>query len=141
MQHADVADDLLAFIDASPTPYHAVQQAAARLVPQGFTPVSAPDPGPLPAKGVIIQGGSLVAWHVGPGGPHAGFRVVGAHTDSPNLRIKPRPDTAGAGFRQLGVEPYGGLLANTWLDRDLVLAGRVVVERDGILAEELVRLD
>ena len=141
MQPATVVDDLLAFIDASPTPYHAVEQAAERLVREGFLPASAADPDPLPSKGVIVHGGSLVAWQVGPGGPHAGFRVVGAHTDSPNLRIKPQPDTARVGFRQLGVEPYGGLLANTWLDRDLVLAGRVVVERDGSLVEELLRLD
>ncbi len=136
-----MADDLLAFIDASPTPYHAVEQAAARLLDQGFTPAEESDPGPLPTAGVIARGGSLIAWRVGTGGPHAGFRVIGAHTDSPNLRIKPRPDTGTAGFRQLGVEPYGGLLANTWLDRDLVLAGRVVVERDGTLAQLLVRLD
>jgi aspartyl aminopeptidase len=141
MQLSPVADDLLAFIDASPTPFHAVQQAAARLAGQGFAPVSESESDSLPPSGVIVRGGSLIAWRVGGGGPQAGFRVLGAHTDSPNLRIKPRPDTGSAGFRQLGVEPYGGLLANTWLDRDLVLAGRVVVERDGLLAEHLVRLD
>ena len=55
------------------------------------------------------------------------FRLLGAHTDSPNLRIKPVPDTGRAGLRQLGVEVYGGPLLNSWLDRDLGLAGRVAV--------------
>ena len=57
----------------------------------------------------------------------AGFRIIGAHTDSPNLRVKPRPDTGRAGWRQLGVEVYGGVLLNSWLDRDLGLSGRVAV--------------
>jgi aspartyl aminopeptidase len=64
--------------------------------------------------------------------PHeSGFLLIGAHTDSPNLRIKPAPDLARAGYRQLGVEPYGGVLLHTWLDRDLSLAGRVVIDSDG----------
>jgi aspartyl aminopeptidase len=62
--------------------------------------------------------------------PTAAFRLVGAHTDSPNLRIKPRPDTGRAGYRQLGVEVYGGALFNSWLDRDLGLSGRVAVRAD-----------
>jgi aspartyl aminopeptidase len=76
----------------------------------------------------VTDGGSLFAWVVPPdvtaGAP---FRLVGAHTDSPTLRIKPRPDTGRVGVRQLGVEVYGGALLNSWLDRDLGLAGRVVV--------------
>jgi aspartyl aminopeptidase len=54
------------------------------------------------------------------------FRVIGAHTDSPNLRLKPHPDTGTAGWRQLAIEIYGGALLNSWLDRDLGLSGRVV---------------
>jgi len=59
-----------------------------------------------------------------------GFRIIGAHTDSPNLRVKPQPDTESTGYRQLGVEIYGSVLLNSWLDRDLGLAGRVVI-REG----------
>ena len=58
----------------------------------------------------------------------APFRIVGAHTDSPCLRIKPRPDTGVLGWKQLGVEVYGGVLLNSWLDRDLGIAGRVVLD-------------
>jgi aspartyl aminopeptidase len=76
----------------------------------------------------VLEGGSLVAWRA-PASVSATtpFRIVGAHTDSPNLRLKPRPDTGSAGWRQLAVEIYGGALLNSWLDRDLGLSGRVVL--------------
>ena len=79
-----------------------------------------------PSRGFVIRGGALVAWNAATsadaGSP---LRLVGAHTDSPCLRIKPRPDTGGVGWKQLGVEVYGGALINSWLDRDLGIAGRV----------------
>jgi aspartyl aminopeptidase len=82
--------------------------------------------------------GSLVAFEVGSVAPaEAGFRIVGAHTDSPNLRLKPRPDLAPHGYRQLGVEPYGGVLLHTWLDRDLSVAGRVTY-REGDAARTVL---
>jgi aspartyl aminopeptidase len=132
--------DLLAFIDASPSPFHACAEAAARLEQAGFEEVREVDPWPSgPGGRFLRRGGSLVAWATGPGhGPASPFRIVGAHTDSPNLRIKPLPDTGAAGFRQLGVEVYGGALLNSWLDRDLGLSGRVAV-RGG--AERLLRVD
>ncbi len=105
-------------------------EAARRLAAAGFVELSELDDwsgrsGPL----FLRRGGSLVAWIGRPGslGAGRGFRVVGAHTDSPNLRIKPRPDRGAAGWRQLGVEVYGGVLLNSWLDRDLGLSGRVGV--------------
>jgi aspartyl aminopeptidase len=125
----DTALDLISFIDAAPSPYHAAAEALARLTAAGFTEV--PPDGewpPGPGRYVTVDGGTLFAWVV-PGGcpPHAPFRLLGAHTDSPALRVKPRPDTGSAGVRQLGVEVYGGPLLNSWLDRDLGLAGRVAV--------------
>ena len=86
------------------------------------------------------RGGSIVAWRRGPG-PIEQFRLMGAHTDSPNLRIKPHADRRSAGFRQLGVEVYGGVLLNSWLDRDLGLSGRLSVRRDGRVDEVLFRID
>jgi len=131
---SDLVADLLAFIDRSPTPYHAVAESVRRLAAHGFrerleTDVWELSPGD---RGYAVRGeGSLVAFAIGASPPaEAGFRVVGAHTDSPNLRLKPRPDVAAHGYRQVGVEPYGALLFHSWLDRDLSLAGRVSL-RDG----------
>ena len=88
-----------------------------------------------------MRAGSLIAWREGAGaGP---TRVITAHTDSPNLRIKPHPDTSSARLHQLGVEPYGGLLLNSWLDRDLGLAGHVVIRsaKGDAIETQLVLID
>ena len=125
----EIALDLIQFIDASPSPYHAAAEALRRLTGAGFTEVAQAEAWPSgPGRYVVAEGGSLFAWIVPAGAaPGTGFRLLGAHTDSPTLRVKPRPDTGRAGVRQLGVEVYGGPLLNSWLDRDLGLAGRVVV--------------
>jgi aspartyl aminopeptidase len=132
---SDAVSDLLGFIDRSPTPYHAVAEAARRLEACGFEPLREDEPWSLEPGALryaIRAGGSLVAFQVGSRSPaEGGFRIVGAHTDSPNLRLKPRPDLAAHGYRQLGVEPYGAVLLHTWLDRDLSIAGRVSAEIDG----------
>jgi aspartyl aminopeptidase len=124
-------DDLLAYLDASPSPWHAVSSSIARLDAAGFSAVderAAWPAGGVPAAGYVVRGGALVAWRLPPGDrPDAAVRLVGAHTDSPGLRVKPRPDGAAHGWRQLGVEIYGSVLANSWLDRDLGVAGRVVL--------------
>ncbi len=138
------AQDLLDFIAASPSPFHAVAETARRLDRAGFSEVIETEAWPTnPGRHYLIRGGSLVAWSgdAGAAAAGAGFRVIGAHTDSPNLRVKPRPDTGSAGFRQLGVEIYGGVLLNSWLDRDLGLSGRVTVIDDGILFTRLFRDD
>lgn len=130
-------DDLLAFVSASPSPYHAVAEAQRRLLDAGFAPVALERPWPEgPGRFVVTRGGALVAWSSDGGAAGAPFRIVGAHTDSPNLRVKPQPDTGGFGWRQLAVEVYGGALWNSWLDRDLGLSGRVVAE--GHRAEPLL---
>ena len=128
----EMVPDLLTFIDRSPTPYHAVAEAVARISAAGFEPVSETalwDFGPGKCGYVIRGDGSLAAFQVGMSSPaEAGFRILGAHTDSPNLRLKPDPDVSAHGYRQLAVEPYGGVLLHTWLDRDLSMAGRVAVQ-------------
>ena len=130
----DSSRDLLAFIDASPTPYHAIAEASRRLAGAGFRECSESELwalSPGDRRMVVRNGGSLVAFQIGSDSPvEGGFRIVGAHSDSPNLRAKPRADVAAHGYRQLAVEPYGGVLLHTWLDRDLSLAGRVSL-RDG----------
>jgi aspartyl aminopeptidase len=138
----EVARDLLAFIDASPTPYHAAAEGARRLEAQGFSALQEGDAwalAPGDARYLVRGDGSLVAFEVGELPPaDAGFHVVAAHTDSPNLRLKPLPDVEGPGCRQLAVEPYGGVLLHTWLDRDLSLAGRVSWAGDDGLETALV---
>jgi aspartyl aminopeptidase len=122
------AEALIRFIDRSPSPFHAVAEAAHLLDAAGFTAVDGAGTWPAGGRHYLVRDGSLVAWAVPDGAPAATpFRLVGAHTDSPNLRIKPRPDTGRAGWRQLGVEVYGGALLNSWLDRDLGLSGRVAL--------------
>ncbi len=138
------AQDLLAFIDASPSPFHAVAEAARRLEIAGFRRLHEPDPWQVvPGDRVYIvrDGGTLAAFEIGTASPEEhGFRLIGAHTDSPGLRIKPQPEVTREGFRQLGVEVYGGALYSTWLDRDLSIAGRVCVRAgQGELAMHLVR--
>jgi aspartyl aminopeptidase len=134
---------LCAFLDAAPSPYHAVQVLADRLRAAGWTQL--PEQGAWHNEGgghFVVRGGSLVAWW-NPGGVPRTLRLVGAHTDSPTLRIKPQPDKGRAGYRQLGVEVYGGVLLNSWLDRDLGVAGRVAL-RDAEAAApatELVHID
>lgn len=123
--------DLLRFLDASPTPFHAVAEVRRRLEAAGFVELREEEAfrlGPGDSGFVVRSGASLVAFQVGSAPPSsAGFRFVGAHTDSPTLRVKPCPDVMANGYRQVAVEPYGGLLLHTWLDRDLSIAGRVVV--------------
>ncbi|MEV4559888.1 M18 family aminopeptidase [Kitasatospora sp. NPDC049285] len=133
-------DDLVAFLAASPSPYHAVASAAERLERAGFREVRETDAWDGSTGGkYLIRGGALIAWFLPEGvGPETPYRIVGTHTDSPNLRVKPIPDTGSAGWRQVAVEIYGGVPLNTWLDRDLGLSGRLAL-RDG--TARLVQLD
>ncbi|MCQ4042957.1 M18 family aminopeptidase [Streptantibioticus rubrisoli] len=133
-------DDLIAFTTASPSPYHAVASAAERLEKAGFRRVEETEAWDGSSGGkYLLRGGAIVAWYVPEGaGPQTPFRIVGAHTDSPNLRVKPRPDSGSYGWRQIAVEIYGGPLLNSWLDRDLGLAGRLTL-RDG--GTRLVNVD
>ncbi|MFH8564670.1 M18 family aminopeptidase [Streptomyces sp. NPDC017988] len=133
-------EDLMSFLAAGPTPYHAVANAAERLEKAGFRQVEETDAWDGTTGGkYVLRGGAIVAWYVPESAdPHTPFRIVGAHTDSPNLRVKPRPDAGGHGWRQVAVEIYGGPLLNSWLDRDLGLAGRLSL-RDG--TSRLVNVD
>ncbi|MEU1014892.1 MULTISPECIES: M18 family aminopeptidase [unclassified Streptomyces] len=133
-------EDLMSFLAAGPTPYHAVASAGERLEKAGFRRVEETDAWDGTTGGkYVLRGGAIVAWYVPEGAdPHTPFRIVGAHTDSPNLRVKPQPDAGAHGWRQIAVEIYGGPLLNSWLDRDLGLAGRLSL-RDG--TTRLVNID
>lgn len=133
---------LIAYLAESPTPQHAVAATARRLDVAGFTRLDLAGPPEFLAPGAqryVARDGTLVAFRVG-GAPvsEAGFRVVAAHTDSPNLRVKPQPVIRTHGYVRIGLEPYGGLIRATWADRDLGIAG-VVHLRGG--RQELIRID
>lgn len=128
----DHVQDLGAYVSASPSSFHAVHEAARRLNSAGFTSLDELQPWEGGAgKFYVIRDGALIAW-VTPqnAGPTTGFNILGAHTDSPSFKLKPKPTTGKFGWLQAGVEVYGGPLLNSWLDRELQLAGRLVL-RDG----------
>ena len=137
------ADDLLRFIAAGPSPSHVVAEMARRLDEASFRRLDESAEWVLsPGDGCYaVRGGAIAAFRVGSAEPAAaGLRMIGAHTDSPTFAVRPLPDIDRVGYRLVGVEPYGGLLAHTWMDRDLTLAGRVVVDEGGAPATRLVRL-
>lgn len=139
----DEARRLLSYIDDSPTPFHATANALQSLTGQGFRALQEDSEWQIAPGGayVLTRGGSALLALRLPAGPIRRFRLIGAHTDSPNLRLKPRAGITRHGFRQLGVEVYGGALYNSWLDRDLGLAGRVTLRTETGFASELVRFD
>ncbi|MFV0308625.1 MAG: M18 family aminopeptidase [Desertimonas sp.] len=120
----DSTTELRAFLDASPSPWHVVATAGDRLRAAGFSEIAESDTWiEPPARGFVVRDGALIAWS---GVGDAPIHLVGAHTDSPGLRITPHPDIGRYGWSQLGVQIYGGVLLNSWLDRDLGIAGRVL---------------
>lgn len=136
-------DDLLAYVAASPTPFHAVKEMGRRLDEAGFQRLKESEQWQLREKGkyyVTRNGSSLVAFCVGSGNPvESGLRLTGAHTDSPCLKVKPTPELIKKRYFQLAVEVYGGALLNPWFDRDLSLAGRVSYEDgSGCLRQALI---
>src|SRR5262245_48396164 len=119
-------NDLIDFIAASPTPFHAVATMRERLLAAGFTLLSEQQQWQLKPGGAYVvtrNDSSIIAFRVGTDLPANGIRMIGAHTDSPCLKVKPLPELQRNGFFQLGVEVYGGVLLNPWFDRDLGLAG------------------
>ncbi|WP_167470691.1 M18 family aminopeptidase [Mycobacterium innocens] len=137
------ARGLCEFIDASPSPFHVCATAARRLLDAGYTELSETDRWPQqPGRYFTVRAGSLVAWNSDHAtAAPAPFRIVGAHTDSPNLRVKQHPDRLVAGWRVVALEPYGGAWLNSWLDRDLGVSGRLSVRDGSAVRHRLVRID
>ena len=126
---AEHIQDLGAYVSAAPSSFHAVHEAARRLVEAGFDRLDELEPWEGGAGSFfVIRDGALIAWVVPESaGPTTGFNVLGAHTDSPSFKLKPKPTIGAHGWLQAGVEVYGGPLLNSWLDRELQLAGRLVM--------------
>ncbi|MCP4596092.1 M18 family aminopeptidase [Neptuniibacter sp.] len=140
----DFIDGLKSFLANSPTPFHAVKEMELRLQSAGFEFLSELDSWNLEAGGKYFttrNDSSIVAW-IMPAKQslvESGLRMVGAHTDSPCLKVKPQPEIHKHGYNQLGVEVYGGVLLNPWFDRDLSMAGRVsYLSKEGQLSRALV---
>ena len=136
------AEGLCAFIDASPSPFHVCATVGQRLTAAGFTELAETDrwDGAAAGRFFTVRAGSLIAWVSAR--PLTPYRIVGAHTDSPNLRVKQQPDRADAMWRLVRLQPYGGAWLNSWLDRDLGLSGRLSVRgAEGGVEDRLVRFD
>lgn len=131
MQKQQFSNDLLHFIAQSPTPFHAVQTMSELLLRQGFEQLEENQAWTMQPGGKYFttrNGSSILAFIYGKGAlVEQGIRMVGAHTDSPCLKVKPNADVFQQGYWQVGVEVYGGALLNPWFDRELGLAGKVAV--------------
>ena len=145
-EEAERAARLMSFLDSSPEPFHCVQTVSSELKQNGFTEImeSSPWNTVKPGGKYFFTKGktSIVAFTVGAHfQPGNAFKVIGAHTDSPNLRIKPHSHRSNGQVAQLNVECYGGGLWHTWLDRDLSLAGVVAVRLpNGTIESRLVNI-
>ena len=139
---AELNQGLIDFLKTSPTPFHATRSMAQRLQAAGFRPLDERDPWHTEPGGryyVTRNDSSIIAFRLGNRDPlEGGLRLVGAHTDSPCLRVKPQPELQRQGFFQLGVEVYGGALLAPWFDRDLSLAGRVTFREGGKVQSQLI---
>ncbi|WP_394285878.1 M18 family aminopeptidase [Corynebacterium kefirresidentii] len=125
-------EDFLDFIAASPSSYHAAEEVSHQLREVGFDlQDESGEWSAAPGGHVMVRGGAVAAWYVPQeADKNSGFRIVGSHTDSPGLVLKPTPDFSAAGWQQVAVEVYGGALLHTWFDRELTVAGQIVT-KDG----------
>lgn len=143
MNNHPLIEDLLQFIDASPSPWHAAFTAEQRLQVFGFQRLKESDAWSCLTGGryYVVRGdSSIIAFVIGQKPlQETGFRILGAHTDSPGLRVKPQPLLQGDGLCRLAVEVYGGPILATFTDRDLSLAGRIAYQDDNNIATRLIR--
>ncbi|MBR4295508.1 MAG: M18 family aminopeptidase [Clostridia bacterium] len=134
--------ELLKYIKASPTPYHAVSHTATVLRENGYTEIRENDEWKLEAgKGYYVtrNGSSLISFRV-PKGDFDGFMMTASHGDSPTFKIKENPVISDGKYLRLSVEKYGGMLCSTWLDRPLSIAGRIMVRKENGFESRLVDL-
>ena len=132
LERTDFNQGLFNFLDASPTPFHAVQQQIRLLESSGFKLLSESEQWKLETGEryyVTRNGSSIISFIYGKENIiETGIRMLGAHTDSPCLKVKPNAEISSQSCLKLGVEVYGGVLLNPWFDRDLSLAGKVVYQ-------------
>lgn len=138
-----ILEELKTFLDRSPTSWHAVRQMGDRLALHDFIPLSEQEKWQLQLgqKYFVVRGGSLCAFSLPATTPSKAI-ILGSHTDSPGLKLKPHPDIQTENMISLGVEVYGSPLLNSWLNRDLGIAGRIMVSHaQNQIEERLVLID
>ncbi|KAL5487988.1 hypothetical protein ACEPAI_6096 [Sanghuangporus weigelae] len=140
------ASDFVSFVNASPTPFHAVHNASEIFEQAGFVKILEEDKWELKGGGkyyFIRNQASLLAFTLPKNWkPGAGASIVATHVDSPNLRIRPISKRSSAGYLQVGVETYGGGIWHSWFDRDLSIAGRVVTsDNQGNFSSKLIKIE
>ncbi len=145
-ENKDFSEKLLHYINDSPTAYHAVGNACEMLSKNGFSEIKETESWHLEKGGKYFlkkNNSGIIAFTVSNSDlAKDGFRIIGAHTDSPNFKIKPGPCTVtDDGYVKLNVEVYGGVILSTWFDRPLSVAGRIVIKEDNILKEKLIKID
>lgn len=142
MEEYKLSDDLIKFIDASPVSYYAIENIKDRLEDKGYKELSEGDSWNLVKDGryyITRNDSSLIAFRIGKSNPwDSGFKIVGAHTDSPSLKVKNESIKRSAGVISVTTESYGGSINSTWLDRDLSLAGRVTIKGKSGIESRLV---
>ena len=146
IQQQKFSEDLLQYLNDSPTAYHAVENAAEILRRNNFQELKETMEWSLQKGGkyfVTKNQSGIIAFTVGDGDlASEGFRIIGAHTDSPSFKIKPSPCTVTSdGYVKVNVEVYGGPILSTWFDRPLAVAGRVIMKEDKDLKERLIKID
>eukprot|EP00123_Amoebidium_parasiticum_P006254 comp17252_c0_seq1/m.16310 comp17252_c0_seq1/g.16310 ORF comp17252_c0_seq1/g.16310 comp17252_c0_seq1/m.16310 type:complete len:462 (-) comp17252_c0_seq1:544-1929(-) len=135
----------LNYVNKSPSPFHAVEQSAILLRAAGYTEIKERDPFNIKPNGKYYftrNRSTIIAFSVG--GQYKqgnGFNIIGAHTDSPCPKLKPASELKKSGYLSVGVQMYGGGLWYTWVDRDLTVAGRVLVRNGDAVKHGLVHIN
>ena len=138
-------DELLTFLSKSPTPFHAVKNMSAQLEKGGFKKLDESECWKITEPGryyAVRNQSSIIAFARGNNDTlKTGIRLIGDHTVSPCIRVKPNPTIHKSSYLQVGVEVYGGVLLNPWFDRDLSLAGRVTYSAGSAMSSSLINFD